>query len=248
MTYLQFHLVFLLPPLLAVSAALYRTPKVRRAPRWPLAALAVIAFAYTTPWDNYLVYRDVWSYGPERVLFTIGYVPFEEYLFFILQPLLTGAWCYLFIERDELKFTRDVPVARRWSGAAFFLLMALSGAALLAFFQPQGLYLGLILTWACPVLAGMWAYGGVVLGQTVRFAAFALLPPTVYLWIADWAAMQLGIWHISDATSFGLDPLGMPVEEATFFLVTNLLVIYGLLLFRYGDVIAAARTPSRATG
>jgi lycopene beta-cyclase len=63
--------------------------------RRPLRALAlalhaVIAFVYTTPWDNYLVYREVWGYPPGRVLGTIGYVPVEEYAFFVIQTLATG--------------------------------------------------------------------------------------------------------------------------------------------------------------
>jgi lycopene beta-cyclase len=41
------------------------------------------------------VWRGVWGYGADRVIGTIGYVPVEEYLFFILQPLLTGLWLYL---------------------------------------------------------------------------------------------------------------------------------------------------------
>ena len=32
--------------------------------------------------------RGVWGYGENRVLFTLGWVPFEEYLFFVLQTLL----------------------------------------------------------------------------------------------------------------------------------------------------------------
>jgi lycopene cyclase domain-containing protein len=56
-----------------------------------LVGLAVIAVVYTTPWDNYLVATGVWYYDPRLVLnLTIGYVPVEEYAFFILQAFLTG--------------------------------------------------------------------------------------------------------------------------------------------------------------
>ena len=93
MTYLQFHLIFLLPPLLLLGFLTRRAWLRKQLPGFGLAALAVhvaVAVLYTTPWDNYLVARGVWGYGEGRVLFTLGWVPFEEYLFFVLQTLLTG--------------------------------------------------------------------------------------------------------------------------------------------------------------
>ena len=56
-----------------------------------LLLLILVAVVYTTPWDNYLVASRVWYYDPRLVLNAIlGYVPLEEYLFFILQTLLAG--------------------------------------------------------------------------------------------------------------------------------------------------------------
>jgi len=94
MNYLVFHLVFLVPPLLLLL--LRRRGRGRVHPREALllGAIAAVALVYTTPWDNYLVWSGVWSYGQDRVLGTIGYVPVEEYLFFLLQPLLAGLWLY----------------------------------------------------------------------------------------------------------------------------------------------------------
>jgi hypothetical protein len=57
----------------------------------------------------------------------------------------------------------------------------------------------------------------------------------VYLWVADAAAIHLGIWTISSEFTLGLEPFGLPVEEATFFLMTNLLVVKGILLLLFGD-------------
>jgi lycopene beta-cyclase len=60
-----------------------------------IAVVALIALVYTTPWDNYLVATGVWHYDPKLVLnITIGYVPIEEYSFFVLQTFLTGAFVY----------------------------------------------------------------------------------------------------------------------------------------------------------
>ena len=74
MTYLAFHAVFILPPIIALAAWLW--PRRHLLPRragWALPAIALIAFTYTTPWDNYLVARGVWRYGADRVLGTLHY-------------------------------------------------------------------------------------------------------------------------------------------------------------------------------
>jgi lycopene cyclase domain-containing protein len=52
-----------------------------------------LALFYTTPWDNYLVATGVWWYDPDLVIgIRLGWVPVEEYLFFIVQTMLTGFW------------------------------------------------------------------------------------------------------------------------------------------------------------
>ena len=89
MTYGAFLLLFLVLPILALAVALRR--RMTRAWRWSVGAVALIAVLYTTPWDNFIVAQGVWSYPPDRVLgVTLGLVPLEEYVFFVLQVLLTG--------------------------------------------------------------------------------------------------------------------------------------------------------------
>ena len=56
-----------------------------------LLSLQLLLLIYTTPWDNYLIMRGVWSYPEGVVLGTLGYVPIEEYGFMIMQTLLAGA-------------------------------------------------------------------------------------------------------------------------------------------------------------
>jgi len=105
------------------------------------------------------------------------------------------------------------------------------GAAFVFSGWDRSLYMGLILVWACPVIAGMWMYAGQWLWAMRRAVLVSVTIPTVYLWIADAVAIRLGVWEISNTYTFGLQPLGLPIEEATFFLATNLLVVYGTLLF-----------------
>ena len=44
-------------------------------------------------------------------------------------------------------------------------------------------------------------------------------------------SISLGLWTISPETTVGIAPFGLPIEEAVFFLVTNLLVVQGLVLY-----------------
>jgi lycopene beta-cyclase len=252
MTYLAFHAVFILPPLLFLPWVVSRAAE-RFGFRalWTLPAVAAIAMIYTTPWDNYLVYRGVWWYGPDRVIGTLGYVPVEEYLFFVLQPLLAGAWLYHILSRglfDSPDLLQSTPGPRAWVGSGLASGGALAGqggvrrlglavyvmataAGAFALTYPSGLYLGLILVWAAPVLAAQWAF---VAGRIARapgtFVA-AVSAPTLYLWVADRVAIGAGVWSISPTATTGVHLLGLPVEEAVFFLATNLLVVQGVLLF-----------------
>lgn len=243
MSYLQFHLVFIVPPLLLLLPLAVRRGRVLgpRA-RWALPAVAAIAFLWTTPWDNYLVRRGVWWYGADRVLGTMGWVPVEEYAFFILQPLLTGAWTYVLLASQEVKSVDDRR-APRVAGTVAWTAAALAGAFGLR--VDAGVYAGLIVVWAAPVLAAQWWFvAPAVLGMSRTFVLAAGVP-TFYLWIADRHAIAQGIWSISPRYTTGLHLSGLPVEEALFFLVTNLLVVQGLLLFlapeRHRAEPAAAR-------
>lgn len=248
MTYLTFLLVFLVPPIallaLAPRPALALADRRRAAASIPLVML--LAFAYTTPWDNYLVYRAVWGYGEARVLGTLWYVPYEEYAFFLLQPVMTGLLLYHALARTR-PVEPSMPLHR--SILFFYVAITAAGWLLLLSGYERGLYLGLILGWAGPVLAATWWYGGAFFTRLRRPLAATTAAATAYLWVADALAIRWGIWDIANATSFDVDPLGLPVEEAVFFLATNLLVVQGVSLFLYGDRIsppwqAPARTPS----
>lgn len=240
MTYLEFHLLFILPPILLL-AVVQRRPLAGVRSRRSLFAIpltALLALVYTTPWDNYIVWRGVWNYGPDRVLGTIGYVPVEEYLFFILQPFLTGLFLYWLLGRGA----SEGPVRPSFfhSVVVFYLAITAVGVLLVAWTDPRGTYMGFLLAWAGPVLAGTWVFGGRHITRYSETYLTAVAVPTLYLWIADRLALELGIWSISDRYSLGIDPLGLPVEEAVFFLLTNALVVQGVFLFLHGDRLHAA--------
>lgn len=231
MSYLLFHFLLILPPIAVMGATMpYSLLQIggRRA-QVSLPLMTVVALSYTTPWDNYLVARKVWWYGSERVLGTIGYVPLEEYLFFLLQPILTGLFLFQYLARcgRPVKKHRSAPA---WIGALIFSILSGIGLFLLMNGSNSGLYMGLVLVWACPLLAGMWLYRGERLWRHRMTMLYTVAVPTVYLWIADAIAITTGIWTISDQYTLDVELFNVPIEEATFFLVTNLLVVKGLLL------------------
>ena len=234
LTYLGFHALFVVPPLvvLAVSRPFSGLPADRRRTALVgIAAMVVVAVGYTTPWDSYLVRNGVWTYREGAVAVRFLSVPLGEYLFFVLQTLLTGLWLYAY-GFDPTVREGDFDRRPRAAGALCCLAVAGVGAAL--FVGPRwGTYLGATLAWAAPVLALQWAVGGAYLVRTWRRWAVAVAVPTLYLCAIDAVAIGLGIWTITPATSSGLTIFVLPVEEAVFFLLTNLLLVYGLVLFEW---------------
>ncbi|HEY3289583.1 MAG TPA: lycopene cyclase domain-containing protein [Anaerolineae bacterium] len=86
MKYSRFLLVFIVP--FVVIGAVLTLPRLTRRELVGLLILPVVAVVWTTPWDNYLVAHRVWRYDPAKVWNVIlGFVPLEEYFFFILQSL-----------------------------------------------------------------------------------------------------------------------------------------------------------------
>lgn len=237
MTYLTFLLVFIIPPILLVNALLWWAGRHRDTLLThirPVLGMALVALVYTTPWDNYLVAHRIWWYRPAWVLgVNLGWVPVEEYAFFVLQTLLTGGWTLL-----VLRWSRDQaqpPAAgglgiRRMSTLTALAAWAAGLLALLAG-PPRFTYAGLILIWALPPLALQAAFGADLLWLRARALLLSLAVPTTYLILADAVAIRTGTWIINPRLSLSTRVAGFPLEEALFFMVTNTLVVVGLTLW-----------------
>lgn len=241
LTYLQFHLAFLLPALMLMTAtAFVSRSRLRGTGLWRVGAgrtywvgvaiITAVALAYTTPWDNYLIATGVWSYGAGSTLATIGHAPVEEYLFIVAQPWLTALWlAHLSLPRGWGTPTR--PIRSRVVAVGLAVALGVVGWRLLG--TDATFYLGAILAWAAPVLALQWAVGAPQLWARRRLVALGTLVPATYLCVADRIAIEYGIWILSERYTTGLTVAGLPIEEATFFLVTNLFVVQGLVLYRW---------------
>ena len=225
LTYLEFHLLFVLPPILALLVLAGPAERPYAGP-FGVALLAVVAVLYTTPWDNHLIATGVWAYGEGAVLFRIWHAPIEEYLFFVLQPVLTSLWLARLPTRSDHAFGISVP-----QRALGLLGGGLVTALGLFFFAESTYYLGTLLLWASPVLAIQWAFGWPVLWERRRTLALGVGVPTAYLAAVDRIAIELGIWAFDEAFMTGLAIFGLPIEELLFFALTNVFLVQGLLLF-----------------
>jgi lycopene cyclase domain-containing protein len=241
MTYFGFLLLFLVLPILLIVWALRTLPQgraeqtgisvSRRALLVATGVQVVLSVLYTTPWDNYLVATGVWNYGSTAVTgILVGYVPIEEYTFFVLEAILVGAW-WSFVSRGirpREAFEASMN-PRVWAGAITGVLWLASLVMLLSGWKP-GTYLSLILAWALPPLLIQISYGGDILWHHRRLIGNVVIPLGLYLCLADSVALGKGIWAISpyQSTRILIGPL--PVEEALFFFVTVILLTFGVTL------------------
>ncbi len=241
MTYFGILGLFLLPPLLLlllwVPRDIWRWIWRGESPvNWKhyLYILLNIALAliYTTPWDNYLVATGVWWYDPGLVTgLTLGWVPIEEYIFFILQTALTGLWalavqCSILRENPVIKQS----VRMRWRSSGLLATGWLASTALLLSDWQAGTYLTLILSWALIPVFIQAAFGADILLAYWRSLLIIIWVPTLYLWLLDAIALADGTWMIDPVQTTGLK-LGMiPIEELLFFLMTNMIIAFGMML------------------
>jgi lycopene cyclase domain-containing protein len=198
-----------------------------------LAGHVAVAVAYTTPWDNYLVASRVWWYDPKLVTgLILGYVPIEEYSFFVLQTLLTGQWM-LFLARNLPAETKPpahplliragmtLALGAIWAGSVYNLLRG----------PKSRTYLSLTLSWALLPIMFQTAFGGDILWQHKRLVALGIIPATLYLGLTDSLAIDSGTWTINPEKTVNVHIGGkLPIEEGLFFLLTNTLIALGFTL------------------
>ena len=141
MTYFGVLITFILLPLLLLLVVVprdlwrwlfRREGKVDWLPYLAILAHVAMALIYTTPWDNYLVATGVWWYDPALVTgLRLGWVPIEEYTFFVVQTLLTGLWA-LALMRTWFKdppLVKSRPGLRLASSLVVLLLWMISRSA-----------------------------------------------------------------------------------------------------------------------
>jgi lycopene beta-cyclase len=231
MTYAGFLLIFLIPWIILELYFFIKYYKENSESTFKgILFLSVMAMIYTTPWDNYLVKNKIWWYGEDKVLAVIGYVPIEEYTFFILQTIMSGLFLFFILKKIPTKVSMRT-LTPKITGVIFFLITTILG--IMWFLNDSTKYLGLIVGWASPVFLIQWAFGGDIFWQNKKSYLISIFAPSIYLWIADAIAIKLEIWTISQQYTTGIFLYNLPIEEAIFFVATNMMVVQGLQLFWY---------------
>ena len=198
-----------------------------------IAVHVLLAVVYTTPWDNYLVATGVWYYNPALVTgIVLGYVPIEEYTFFVLETILAGLWWWFLARRLSMPTESFKPNQH-------LVYLCTSGLTLLwlistyLFFagDMEWTYLSIILFWALPPIILQVLFGGDILWQYRKLVFWSIFVPGAYLSLMDIIALRDTTWSISPAQTTGILFFGiLPLEEIVFFFITNVLITFGMTL------------------
>ena len=157
----------------------------------------------------------------------------QEYTFFILQPILAGLWLLFLLRRLPLAPATGARPYLRWIAVAGAAIIWLPSVVVLVSGWPPGTYMALILAWALPPIMLQFAFGADILWRHRRLLALAIIPVTLFLSAADSLAIGFwGIWTIDPQQSLNIYLGGiLPLEEFVFFLMTNILLVFGVTLF-----------------
>ena len=242
MTYFGFLFRFVFIPILILLAiALWDNQRSRqingfrngRAVWMAIGIHVMLAVVYTTPWDNYLVATGVWYYNPELVTgILIGYVPIEEYTFFIVETILAGLWWWLLATKLALP-TIEIKPNRTlvWVSACALILLWFIFTYLFFFGDTKWTYLSITLFWALPAILPQLLFGADILWHYRRLVFWAIVVPGIYLSLMDMAALKETTWSISTSQTTGILFFGiLPLEEVVFFFITNVLITFGMTL------------------
>jgi lycopene cyclase domain-containing protein len=243
MTYFGFLFRFVIIPILILLAiTLWDNKQIQnfrngRAVWTAIGIHVLLAVVYTTPWDNYLVATNVWHYNPKLVTgIVFGYVPIEEYTFFVVETILSGLWWW-FLART---LTQPPPKGRGEFAPqkilvyiSTFLLVTLWLLFTYLFFfgDTKWAYLSITLFWALPAILPQLLFGADILWHYRRLVTLSILIPGIYLSLMDIVALKATTWSISPTQTTGILFFGiLPLEEVVFFFITNVLITFGMTL------------------
>ncbi|RHZ66742.1 uncharacterized protein CDV56_108150 [Aspergillus thermomutatus] len=227
--YLFVHVKFNLPPALVMTGLYW--PFFTRLDFCRITFLISVALIATTPWDSYLIRHNVWTYPSTAVIGkTIFSVPVEEVFFFIIQTYNTSLLYVILTKRFVL------PMYLREAGTKFSIRVRNSGMLVLGVM----LGLGMACTWVI-------AYQFMV-ALPRREILLSIGIPTLYLWYVDRLSLQRGTWVIESGTKLGIQLWDhLDVEEALFFLLTNTMIVLGLVAVDHAVAIAQYEIASGST-
>lgn len=238
MTYFRFHLVFTLPLLIALVLPGLDTWAVPCVTGTALLVLVPVMI-FTTPWDNYAAKCGIWGFSEGQFFRKIGYLPVEEYLFFVIQSAQAMALTLIVLDFGDFRSLGGVTEeTRSWlliSGGIGFLICMVAGVFISAQWKTRSggkwHYTWHLFFWFLPVvILQWWIAPDVLLPRWPVLLSVTVLLGTYLSW-ADWMAIKRNIWFFDHKQTTGLNLGGkMPWEEAAFFYLTSLLVCQSFLI------------------
>ena len=231
------HLRYTIPPAIALTF-LYR-PFLNRTDLYKVAFLITIAVVSTIPWDSYLVRHRIWTYPPNAVIGpTLFSIPAEEVFFFVIQTYNTTLLYLIFnkpiFHPNYLNSAKPLKSEGvQWNVGQLILAGLVMVGAGLIYRGDEGTYLGLIIAWAGPFALLLWSLSSqFLIALPLSSTVVPIAIPTLYLWLVDTLALKRGTWVIESGTKLGIHLWeGLEIEEAIFFLATNVLIVFGLVAF-----------------
>lgn len=228
LTYAEVHLYYTIPP--TIILYLFMRPLIGNFEKVKLFVLVTLALIYTTPWDNYIIYHKAWWYRKEAVFGTIGFVPVEEYFFFIIQTIFTSLWTTMCSRWTLNSLYLSSPDRKQFELTRYSMISVLSVIILTgwsyAIPATKTFYMGSIAWWSVFVLVIIWVMAGSYIKQRSLPTLLSVVVPSIYLCWVDIIALRARVWHINEATSLEIFPWNdLPLEEMVFFFVTNTVVV-----------------------
>jgi lycopene cyclase domain-containing protein len=235
MTYLRFHLIFNLPLLVLLAALNGPGPWTREeATAFALVLLAVMIF--TTPWDNLAVKWGIWGFPREKYSLRLGYLPVEEYAFFLLQSanvmLAIRALFRFFPDWQTGLETTIEPWTLIGLGASVipWIVVVIQLRWIRRKAGPRVNY-AIHLGWFLPVIYCQWILAPQLFWAHAGLLALATASFGIYYTLADLVAVRAGTWFFDEKQITGVKLAGLlPWEEIAFFFLTSLLVAQSYLL------------------
>ena len=241
MTYLRFHLIFNLPLLVVLAAMTGTVPwTAGEVEAFALVLLAVMIF--TTPWDNLAAKWGIWGFPREKFTARIGFLPVEEYAFFLLQSanvMLAVRACFHFFP-DWLSGVETEVGAFLWICLVASIIPWIMIAFALRWLRRKAgtrVNYAVHLAWFLPVIYSQWVLANALFQDHTGLLVLITMMFGIYYTLADLVAVRGGTWYFDEKQITGLKLAGvLPWEEIAFFFLTSLLVAQSYLLLLPADL------------
>ena len=241
MTYLRFHLIFNLPILIILAAMTGTVPWTSA--ELEAAGLVLLAvMIFTSPWDNLAAKWGIWGFPRAKYSVRIGYLPVEEYAFFLLQSanvMLAVRACFHFVPDWQTGQETGLGIITLICLAASvipWIFIAINLRRLRRKAGPRVNY-AVHLAWFLPVIYTQWVLAPFLFFEHLSLLLLTTVAFGVYYTLADLAAVRAGTWFFDEKQITGVKLGGvLPWEEIAFFFLTSLLVAQSYLLLLPSDL------------